>query len=150
MFPIVRPCPLNGPAAYVCAQSGCRACLDHLMSQHARLVHFVLRRQYRGVLAYEDLLQEGRIALWQAVLHFDPHRGIAFSTYAGVVIERRTAAFLQQLGPAPLRPREYRPGLAPGPLAELDLVRPGHRTSFPGAWLGLLSPPGVRPRRHSG
>ena len=89
MFPIVHPSLLNGPAAYVCAQRGCRVCLNHLMHQHAGLVHFILRRQYRGDLAYEDLLQEGRIALWQAVLHFDPHRGIAFSTYAGVAIERR-------------------------------------------------------------
>jgi RNA polymerase sigma factor (sigma-70 family) len=89
MFSIVHPSPLNGPTAYVCAQRGCRVCLDHLMRQHIGLVHFVLRRQYRGDLAYEDLLQEGRIALWQAVLHFDPHRGIAFSTYAGVAIERR-------------------------------------------------------------
>ena len=89
MFSIVHPCSQNGPAAYVCAQSGCQVCLDRLMRQHAGLVHFVLRRQYRGDLAYEDLLQEGRIALWQAVLHFDPHRGIAFSTYAGVAIARR-------------------------------------------------------------
>ena len=89
MFSIVHPSPLNGPAAYVCAQRGCRVCLDHLMRQHIGLVHFILRRQYRGDLAYEDLLQEGRIALWQAVLHFDPHRGIAFSTYAGVAIERQ-------------------------------------------------------------
>jgi len=35
------------------------------------------------------LLQEGRLGLWQAVLHFDPGRGVAFSTYAGVAIERR-------------------------------------------------------------
>jgi RNA polymerase sigma factor (sigma-70 family) len=40
-------------------------------------------------VAYEDLLQEGRMALWQAVLHFDPQRGTAFSTYAGVAIKRR-------------------------------------------------------------
>jgi RNA polymerase sigma factor (sigma-70 family) len=89
MFPIVHLRPLNGPAAYVCAQSGCQACVEHLMRQHAGLAHLVLRRQHHGGLAYEDLLQEGRIALWQAVLHFDPHRGIAFSTYAGVAIERR-------------------------------------------------------------
>jgi RNA polymerase sigma factor (sigma-70 family) len=89
MFPIVHLCSLDGPAAYACAQSGCQACLDRLMRQHAGLVHVVLRRQYRGALAYEDLLQEGRIALWEAVLHFDPQRGVAFSTYAGVAIERR-------------------------------------------------------------
>jgi RNA polymerase sigma factor (sigma-70 family) len=37
---------------------------------------------------YEDLVQEGRIGLWQAVLRFDSQRGAAFSTYAGVAIER--------------------------------------------------------------
>jgi RNA polymerase sigma factor (sigma-70 family) len=34
------------------------------------------------------LLQEGRIGLWQAILHFDPHRGVAFSTYCWVAIQR--------------------------------------------------------------
>jgi len=35
-----------------------------------------------------DLLQEGRIGLWQAILHYSPGRGVAFSTYAGVAIAR--------------------------------------------------------------
>jgi len=84
------PKNLDGPAAFACAQSGCQICLDTLTRRHEGLVHAVLRRQARGDVAYEDLLQEGRIGLWQAVLHFDPHRGVAFSTYAGVAIERRT------------------------------------------------------------
>ena len=86
---IVYSINLRGPDAYVCAQGGCQVCLDGLIRQHEGLVHVVLRRQARGGVAYEDLLQEGRIGLWQAVLHFDPHRGVAFSTYAGVAIERR-------------------------------------------------------------
>jgi len=53
------------------------------------LVHAVLRRQACGEAVYADLLQEGRLGLWQAVLHFDPRRGVAFSTYAWVAIERR-------------------------------------------------------------
>jgi RNA polymerase sigma factor (sigma-70 family) len=53
------------------------------------LVHAVLRRQTCGDAAYADLLQEGRLGLWQAVLHFEPERGVAFSTYAWVAIERR-------------------------------------------------------------
>lgn len=86
---IVHPFDLDGPAAFACAQSGCQVCQDGLMRRHEGLVHVVLRRQARGDVGYEDLLQEGRIGLWQAVLHFDPHRGVAFSTYAGVAIERR-------------------------------------------------------------
>jgi RNA polymerase sigma factor (sigma-70 family) len=59
------------------------------MRQHEGLVHFILRQRVRGAVPYEDLLQEGRIALWQAILHFDPHRGVTFSTYAGTAIRNR-------------------------------------------------------------
>jgi len=86
---IVHPFDPDGPAVFDCAQSGCQDCLGALMSRHDGLVHVVLRRQSRGGVAYEDLLQEGRIALWRAVLHFDPRHGAAFSTYAGVAIERQ-------------------------------------------------------------
>jgi RNA polymerase sigma factor (sigma-70 family) len=86
---IVHPFDPDGPAVFDCAQSGCQDCLDALMRRHDGLVHVVLRRQSRGGVAYEDLLQEGRIALWRAALHFDPQRGAAFSTYAGVAIERQ-------------------------------------------------------------
>jgi RNA polymerase sigma factor (sigma-70 family) len=72
-----------------CAQAGCRICQDRLVRQHERLVHFVLRRQVYGSVAYADLLQVGRIGVWQAVLHFDAQRGVAFSTYAIVAIQRR-------------------------------------------------------------
>ncbi len=86
---IVHPFDPGGPVAFARAQSGCREYQDALVRQHEGLVHVVLRRQSRGGVVYEDLLQEGRIALWQAVLHFDPHRGVAFSTYAGVAIQRQ-------------------------------------------------------------
>lgn len=77
------------PAIFGCAQAGCRACLEALMERHEGLVHAVLRRQSSGPLSYAEILQAGRIGLWQAVLHFDPGRGVAFSSYAGVAIERR-------------------------------------------------------------
>jgi len=86
---IVHPFPLKGPAALACAQAGCQVCQDELMRQHEALVHFILRQRVHGDVPYEDLLQEGRIALWQAILHFDPQRGIAFSTYAGTAIQNQ-------------------------------------------------------------
>ena len=85
---IVHPLGWMGPALFRCAQGGCAECVDRLLRQHEGLVHAVLRRQACGDAAYVDLLQEGRIGLWQAVMHFDPARGVAFSTYAWVVIER--------------------------------------------------------------
>lgn len=81
--------PPRGQSAFLCAQSGCALCLDHLLHTHAGLIRAVLRQQYGGALPYADLLQEGRIALWQAIVHYDPQRGIAFSTYAWPAIQRR-------------------------------------------------------------
>ena len=88
MSSIVHRKDLEGPAGFGCAQSRCRECQDALVREHEGLVHVVLRRQCRDDVPYEDLLQEGRIGLWQAVLRFDPQRGVAFSTYAGVAIQR--------------------------------------------------------------
>lgn len=76
-------------SAFLCAQSGCPACLEDLLHRHEGLIQAVVREQYRGDLPYADLIQEGRIALWQAILHYDPERGIAFSTYAWRVIQHR-------------------------------------------------------------
>jgi RNA polymerase sigma factor (sigma-70 family) len=59
------------------------------MRRHEGLVHTVLRRQSAGPLSYAEALQAGRIGLWQALLHFDAGRGVAFSTYAGVAIARQ-------------------------------------------------------------
>lgn len=68
------------------AQDGERKSLDQLMRQHDGLVHHIIRRQWGGELTYAEVLQEGRIGLWRAILRFDPERGIAFSTYAGAAI----------------------------------------------------------------
>jgi RNA polymerase sigma factor (sigma-70 family) len=51
------------------------------------LVHWVVQRQNRGRLAYEDAVQEGRIALWKALESYDPKRG-RLSSYAVVAIRR--------------------------------------------------------------
>ncbi len=78
-----------GPAIYGCAQAGCRECLNGLVERHEGLVHVVLRQQYVGHTAYADLLQEGRIAVWHAILRYDPWRGIAFSSFAYTAIRRQ-------------------------------------------------------------
>ena len=77
-----------GPIAVICAQSGCPACQENLLCGHEGLVHAVIRRSWVGASAYDDLLQEGRLALWRAVNGFDIERGVTFSTYAWPIIER--------------------------------------------------------------
>lgn len=77
-----------GPAAFVCAQSGCRSCQERLLCAHDGLVHAVIRRSWVGTTAYDDLLQEGRLGLWRAIAGYDVRRGTTFSTYAWPIIER--------------------------------------------------------------
>ena len=71
------------------AQAGDGPSLGQLMDQHDGLVHHILRRQWCDSLTYIEVLQEGRIGLWRAILGFDPERGVAFSTYASVAIARQ-------------------------------------------------------------
>ncbi len=77
------------PATYVHAQQGCKRCLEELLCAHEPLVNWTVSRQWRGSVPWADLEQEGRIALWQAILGYDVGRGTAFSSYAVVAIERR-------------------------------------------------------------
>jgi RNA polymerase sigma factor (sigma-70 family) len=71
------------------AQAGDAASVAELMSEHDRLVHYIVRQQWRGTLSYGQVLHEGRIGLWRAILGFDTERGVAFSTYASVAIARQ-------------------------------------------------------------
>ena len=80
---IVQHRDADQPGDYGCAQSGCTICLEKLLQQHAGLVHFMVYRQWPGEADYADLIQEGWIGLWQAILHYDVGRGVTFSTYAG-------------------------------------------------------------------
>jgi RNA polymerase sigma factor (sigma-70 family) len=59
------------------------------MAVHEGLVHAVVRKQVLGILPFSEALQAGRIGLWRAILHFDPQRGTAFSTYAWTCIMHR-------------------------------------------------------------
>jgi RNA polymerase primary sigma factor len=88
MSSLHRPA-LEGPTIFVCAQSGCPACLGRLLRQHRGLVRWVIRRDCRSDLSYDELFHEGQVALWQAIRHYDPTRPIRFSTYAVPAIRHR-------------------------------------------------------------
>jgi RNA polymerase sigma factor (sigma-70 family) len=60
--------------------------VERLLERHAGLIPLIVRRQWPGEADYADLIQEGWIGLWLAILHFDPERGFAFSTFAGRAI----------------------------------------------------------------
>jgi RNA polymerase sigma factor (sigma-70 family) len=59
------------------------------MQEHAGLVYHIVRQQEIGGVEFQELVQEGQIALWQSILHFDPGQGHTFSTYAWAAIQHQ-------------------------------------------------------------
>ena len=65
-----------------------RACEGDLKAKHKLVRHnlafvvFVARKQRRGTVRLDDLIQEGNVGLLRTVEKFDPHAGTRFSTYA--------------------------------------------------------------------
>lgn len=109
----------NDQTSFLCAQSGCSVCLDHLLRCHHGLVVAVVRQQCCGGVPYADLIQEGRIALWQAILHYDQARATAFSAYAWQAIQRRIWWAVAQAQ----RPQGYLISTAPpDPLCQVEAV----------------------------
>jgi len=90
---IVHVCHSSGVARFACAQAGCQECQEALLQANEGLIHRVIQQQGIGGLRYEDLIQEGRIAVWQSILHYDPGRGYAFSTYAWAAISHQLWAY---------------------------------------------------------
>jgi RNA polymerase sigma factor (sigma-70 family) len=86
---IVQPLKADHPADFGCAQAGCCECMERLLREHAGLIVLIVRRPWPGQADYADLIQEGRIGLWLAILRYDPGRGLAFSTFAGRAIRNR-------------------------------------------------------------
>jgi len=82
-------CHSQGVARFVCAQAGCPDCLETLLRENKGLIQIVIQTQGMGGIDYADLVQEGRIGLWLAILHYDPARGFTFSTYAWAAIRYR-------------------------------------------------------------
>jgi RNA polymerase primary sigma factor len=53
-----------------------------LVRHNLALVLAIARKQRRGTVRLDDLIQEGNVGLMRAVEKFDPQRGTRFSTYA--------------------------------------------------------------------
>jgi RNA polymerase sporulation-specific sigma factor len=86
---IVLDCPSKGIGRFACAQAGCSICMESLLREHRGLIWRMVTRAGRGKAEYTDLFAEGRIGLWRAILRYEVERGVAFSSYACVVIEHQ-------------------------------------------------------------
>lgn len=71
------------------AKAGSSEAVEELVSRYAKLVKSCVRPYYIGSAEGEDLIQEGMLGLWRAVLSFDEGRGVPFEAYARTCIDRR-------------------------------------------------------------
>jgi RNA polymerase sigma factor (sigma-70 family) len=86
---ILTGCCAKSVGLFACAQAGCLDCQEALLRENRGLIYKVIQQPGVGGIDYADLEQEGRIGLWQAILHYDPERGYAFSSYAWAAIWHR-------------------------------------------------------------
>jgi RNA polymerase sigma factor (sigma-70 family) len=93
---------------------------DAMIEANLGLVH-ATAQAFRGrEVPYDDLVQEGTLGLMQAVEHFDPGRGVKFSTYAAWWIRGALTDALRQ-APAIRLPAKAQRGLAAVKRAEGEL-----------------------------
>jgi RNA polymerase sigma factor (sigma-70 family) len=115
-----------------------------VLAAHEGLVHWVVRRQWRGGLSCEDALHEGRLGLWRALVGYDPARGVRFSSYAVPAIRHAVWA-------AVARERALTSSSAEPPVEVVAAgVEPGeavHRAQVQAAVRELVAQLPVGPRR---
>lgn len=75
-----------------------------LVRHNLALVLAVARRQRRGTVRLDDLIQEGNVGLMRAVEKFDPQAGTRFSTYAVWWIRAHVGRYLKEAR-STVRPR---------------------------------------------
>ncbi|MBP3312520.1 MAG: sigma-70 family RNA polymerase sigma factor [Butyricicoccus sp.] len=71
------------------AKAGDSDAVEVLVSRYSRLVKTCARAYYLAGAEGDDLIQEGMLGLWRAVISFDPDRGVPFEAYAHTCISRR-------------------------------------------------------------
>jgi len=67
---------------------GDRDARDRMIKSNLRLARWIAAKYINRGLPIFDLIQEGNIGLIKAVEHFQPNRGIRFSTYATLWVKR--------------------------------------------------------------
>ena len=73
---------------------------DRSAREYSRLVTRCVRRMYLRGAEYDDLYQEGMIALLKAMREFDPERSDNFEAFASVCISNRLYDYFRRKNPA--------------------------------------------------
>ena len=77
------------------AQRGDSEALEHLLREYGRLIRAEAHMFTLRGADLEDMIQEGMLALLTAIEHFDSARGVSFSWYARLCVERRLRPFIR-------------------------------------------------------
>lgn len=72
--------------------------IDQIIISNEALVRRVVRQFPVPGVDPEDLMQEGRIGLWQALQRFDPERGVSFPSYAAWWVRKYVQEALLRYG----------------------------------------------------
>ncbi len=83
-------------AAAVRARRGEVAAKQKLVRHNLAFVVAIARKQRRGTVRLDDLIQEGNVGLMRAVEKFDPGAGTRFSTYAVWWIRAYVGKYLKE------------------------------------------------------
>jgi RNA polymerase primary sigma factor len=78
------------------ARAGDAAAKKKLAEHNLAFVVAISRKQRRGAVRLDDLIQEGNVGLLRAVEKFDPHAGTRFSTYAVWWIRAYVGKYLKE------------------------------------------------------
>jgi DNA-directed RNA polymerase sigma subunit (sigma70/sigma32) len=77
-------------------QKGDGAALNSLVVANQRFATYMASRYRRQDVEMDDLIQEANMGLLLAARHFDPDRGVRFSTYAAWWIEAQLRRYLRR------------------------------------------------------
>jgi RNA polymerase primary sigma factor len=78
------------------ARKGEVSAKQKLVRHNLAFVVAIARKQRRGTVRLDDLIQEGNVGLMRAVEKFDPHAGTRFSTYAVWWIRAYVGKYLKE------------------------------------------------------
>ncbi len=110
------------------AQQGDDQAAEHLLQLYRPLVQSLVRGFYLPGGEPEDLQQIGMLALWSAILRFDPSRNASFGAFARLCIRRQICSALKQAQRVP--PLVFTP-MGDGDTSQEWLEQIGDPTSHP-------------------
>lgn len=77
-------------------QKGDESAINSLVEANLRFAMYMANRYRRESVDIDDLIQEANIGLMLAARHYDPEKGVRFTSYAGWWIEAQLRRFLSR------------------------------------------------------